>query len=414
MNLKVFPAIAVALAVSLVVAACTGGDSRSRAADISATPAQETSSMSSVPTVVPFATPTSPPPEVLTTDPTSSSTEVATLIPTPNVTPIARGVQRATHNEAPALQMNRRSLAEIIESLSPSVVHIQTEAVQLDQFSRPVPGGGVGTGAIIDKKGHVLTNNHVIEGAQRILVTLSDGRAFEADLVGGDLALDLAVLRIDAKNLEPIPIGKSTKMQVGDQVVAIGHALNLPGGPTITGGWVSARNRAVNFSDTITMQHLIQTDAAINPGNSGGPLINMDGEMIGINTAKLTGGEGLGFAIAVDPVMPLIEELITQGRIDRGFLGVSTINISEALALNFDLPVTQDVGIISVAPDSPAEQAGLKTEDIIVGIGDRVVRNVAELDSILIRYQSGTSVDIYFFREDNERSVTVTLGDRPA
>ena len=232
--------------------------------------------------------------------------------------------------------------------------------------------------------------------------------------MGGDLALDLAVLLIDADNLEPIPIGKSTKMQVGDQVVAIGHALNLPGGPTVTGGWVSARDRSVNFSDTITMQHLIQTDAAINPGNSGGPLINIDGEMVGINTAKLTGGEGLGFAIAIDPVMPLIEELITKGKIERGFWGVSTINISEALALNFDLPVTQGVGIISVSPDSPAEGAGLKTEDIIVGVGDRVVRNVAELDSILIRYQSGSSVDIYFFREDRERSVTVTLGDRPA
>ena len=410
MNLKVFPAIAVALAVGLVVAACTGGDSRSRTADISATPVREVSSMSLVPTVVPLATPTSPPPEVLTPSPT----EIATPIPTPSETSISRDVSTASRDEAPALQVIRRSLAEIIEALSPSVVHVQTEAVELDQFNRPVPGGGVGTGEIIDEHGHVLTNNHVIEGAERILVTLSDGRTFEADLVGGDLALDLAVLLIDADNLEPIPIGKSTKMQVGDQVVAIGHALNLPGGPTVTGGWVSARDRSVNFSDTITMQHLIQTDAAINPGNSGGPLINIDGEMVGINTAKLTGGEGLGFAIAIDPVMPLIEELITKGKIERGFWGVSTINISEALALNFDLPVTQGVGIISVSPDSPAEGAGLKTEDIIVGVGDRVVRNVAELDSILIRYQSGSSVDIYFFREDRERSVTVTLGDRPA
>ena len=154
MNLKVFPAIAVALAVGLVVAACTGGDSRSRTADISATPVREVSSMSLVPTVVPLATPTSPPPEVLTPSPT----EIATPIPTPSETSISRDVSTASRDEAPALQVIRRSLAEIIEALSPSVVHVQTEAVELDQFNRPVPGGGVGTGEIIDEHGHVLTN----------------------------------------------------------------------------------------------------------------------------------------------------------------------------------------------------------------------------------------------------------------
>ena len=293
------------------------------------------------------------------------------------------------------------------------MVHIQTEAVRLDQFNSPSPGVGVGTGEIIDGEGHVLTNNHVIEGAERILVTLSDGRAIEAELIGGDPALDLAVLRIEADGLVPIPIGKSSNLLVGDQVIAIGHALNLPGGPTITGGWVSALNRTLDISQTVTMQNLIQTDAAINPGNSGGPLVNRDGEFVGINTAKLPSGEGLGLAIAIDTALPLIKELIANGRIDRGFLGVSTVNITEALSRNFDLPVTFGAGIISVAPDSPAEKVGLRERDIIVAMAGKTVSNIAELDSILIGYPAGNSVEVEFFRGDTSRRVTVTLGERP-
>ena len=293
------------------------------------------------------------------------------------------------------------------------MVHIQTEAVQLDQFNQPVPAGGVGTGEIIDEQGHVLTNNHVIEGAQRIVVTLSDGRAFEAELIGGDPTLDLAVLRIEAEGLVPISIGKSSRLQVGDQVIAIGHALNLPGGPTITGGWVSALDRSIDISQTRTMQNLIQTDAAINPGNSGGPLVTRDGKFIGINTAKLPNGEGIGFAIAIDPAMPVIEELIANGRIERGFFGVSGINITRALAINFDLPVSSGVAIISVAPDSPADKVGLRERDIIVTMVGKAVSNVADLDTILIGYREGNSVEVEFFRGDSRRTVTVTLGERP-
>ena len=292
-------------------------------------------------------------------------------------------------------------------------MHIQTEAVRLDQFNRPSPGGGVGTGEIIDGEGHVLTNNHVIAGAERILVTLSDGRALEAELIGGDPTLDLAVLRIEAEGLVPITTGKSSRLEVGDHVIAIGHALNLPGGPTITGGWVSALDRAIDVSQTVTMQNLIQTDAAINPGNSGGPLVNRDGEFVGINTAKLPSGERLGFAIAIDPAMPMIKELIANRRIDRGFLGVSTVNVTEALSRNFDLPVTFGAGVVSVAPDSPAEKAGLREMDIIVAMAGKTVSNIAELDSILIGYRAGNSVEVEFFRGDTSRTVTVTLSERP-
>ena len=155
-------------------------------------------------------------------DPTLKPTLPPTSAPTPT----------------PNSTLASRTIPEIIKDLTPSVVHIQTEAVRLDQFNRPSPGVGVGTGEIIDGEGHILTNNHVVAGAERILVTLSDGRTFEAELIGGDPALDLAVVHIEAVGLVPIPIGKSSSLMVGDQVISIGHALNLPGGPTITGGWV--------------------------------------------------------------------------------------------------------------------------------------------------------------------------------
>jgi len=365
---KIFPALVGTLGLALVIAACGGG-------------------------TAPTATPT------------------ATLTPSPTPAPTEEGAGRTAPVQSSGL--GRSNIPEIIKALGPSVVHILTEAVRLDQFNQPIPARGVGTGEIIDEQGHVLTNNHVIEGAETILVTLSDGRAFEAELIGGDAILDLAVLRIDAENLVPISIGKSSALQVGDSVIAIGHALNLPGGPTITGGWVSALNRTIDVSPTISMGNLIQTDAAINPGNSGGPLINMDGEMIGINTAKLPSGEGIGFAISIDSAMPQIKELIAVGRIARGFFGVSVVNITEALARNAGLPVSSGVGIVSVAPDSPAEGAGLRVQDIIVGLAGMVVSNTVDLDGILIQYRSGESVAIDFYRGDQKRKVNITLGERP-
>ena len=211
----------------------------------------------------------------------------------------------------------------------------------------------------------------------------------------------------------PISIGKSSALQVGDSVIVIGHALNLPGGPTITGGWVSALDRNIAVSQTITMGNLIQTDAAINPGNSGGPLANINGEMVGIATAKIPTGEGIGFAIAIDPAMSQIQELIAVGRIDRGFLGISGVNISEAFARNFGLPVAFGVGIAALAPDSPAEQAGLQVRDIIVELAGKEVRNTADLDEILILYRSGESVAVAFYRDDEKRTINVPLGERP-
>ena len=333
--------------------------------------------------------------------------DAETPTPTPTATPAPSPTPTPTATPSPP------SIPDIIDALRPSVVHIQTEAVQLDEMNQPVPTGGVGTGVVIDKEGRILTNSHVVAGAERILVTLSDGRGFEAELIGHDLSLDLAVLRIRAEGLIPVDMGESSELRVGDQVIAMGHALNLEGGPTVTVGWVSALNRSIDISAVITMRRLIQTDAAINPGNSGGPLVNLKGELVGVNTARIPSGGAIGFAIAIDPAKPLIDELIASGEIGRGFLGVSGITINEAVAMNFGLSVTSGVGVISVAPGSPAEEAGIQIEDIIVGVAGKSVDDSGELDDILIEYQAGTSVEVEFFRGAQRRTVSVILGERP-
>ena len=334
----------------------------------------------------------------------STPTPLPTATQTPTSTPLPNPANDASpHSRIP----------DIVKKLRPSVVHIQTEAVRLDVFNRPIPVGGVGSGEVLDLQGHILTNNHVIAGAERILVTLSDGRGLEAVLVGGDSSIDLAVIKVEAEDLTPILIGSSSELEVGEQVVAMGHALDLPGGPTVTSGLVSALERSITVDERITIEHLIQTDAAINPGNSGGPLVNLDGEMVGVNTAKIQSGEGIGFAIAIDPAMPLIEELIADGRIGRGFLGVSVINITESLAMNAGLATTSGVGIVSVSPGSPAEQAGLRARDVIVAIANKIVDNISDLDTVMIEYREGAVVEVKFFRGEDRLTETVILGTRP-
>ena len=406
----------------IAFAACGGGESTPTPLP-TATPTHVPRTPTATPTpVTPTPTPT-PVPPTPTPTPTIELIVMETPGPTPTPTVSSTPTPQTptptpTNTLAPSNSNNDVSphsrIPDVVKRLRPSVVHIQTEAVRLDAFNRPVPTGGVGSGEILDLQGHILTNNHVIAGAERILVTLSDGRGLEAVLIGGDASIDLAVIKVEAEGLTPILIGSSSELEVGEQVVAIGHALDLPGGPTVTSGLVSALERSIAVDERITIEHLIQTDAAINPGNSGGPLVNLDGEMVGVNTAKIQGGEGIGFAIAIDPAMPLIAELIAEGRIGgRGFLGVSVITITETLAMNAGLATPFGVGIVSVSPGSPAEEAGLRPMDVIIAIADKVVRNISDLDSVMIEYREGAAVEVEFFRGNDRHRETVILGMRP-
>jgi len=339
-----------------------------------------------------------------TTAPATSGPATTTPAGTPTVTASA----------TPAVAGAPLSTQEIVRRLRPSVVHILTEGTSLNVFGETQPTEGVGTGIIIDAEGHIVTNNHVIsldanQPARGITVTLSDGRKLSAQLVGGDEPTDLAVLQITAEDLTPAALGDASRLEVGEEVVAIGHALNLPGGPTVTRGVVSAKDRLIQ-EDPYMIPGAIQTDAAINPGNSGGPLVNSAAEVVGITTQVIRGtAEGLGFAIAIDTAKPIIEELIANGQVERGILGIRLINITPEIAQEYDLPVESGVGIGPIDPTGPAAQAGLRTGDILVRIAGEDVNNSGDLIRILTEHKGGETVKVEYYRDSQRQEVDVTL-----
>lgn len=309
------------------------------------------------------------------------------------------------------------TVPELVKMIAPAVVHISTEQVAVDAQGRAIPQGGVGTGFIIDASGHVITNNHVVAGAKSVLVTLANGRAIEATLVGRDSQTDLAVLRIDGGGLTVVDLGNSADLEVGDQVVAIGQALDLPGGPTVTVGVVSALGRTLSDVDGqgTTLSALIQTDASINPGNSGGPLLNMTGRVVGINTAGIVGSENVGFAISIDSAKAIIAELVKNGQVERGYLGIGTATVTRSIARQNKLPVDRGVYLLQVGPGTPAERAGLRRGDIMVELGGTPVNDSGDLSRILALHKPGATVDVKLHRSGTSgvQSVKVTLGIRP-
>ena len=274
-------------------------------------------------------------------------------------------------------------------------------------------GSGAGTGMILTPDGEVLTNAHVISGALQIDVTLDgESESRRADLVGADPVADLALIKIrDASGLPTVQLGSSTDLQVGDDVIAIGNALALPGGPTVTEGIVSAKDRSIEQLDG-----LIQTDAAINPGNSGGPLVNAAGEVIGINTAVLRGNsaEGIGLAIAVDTAKPVIDKLRKGGDnpSSTAFLGVEFQTLTPDIRENIDTGAARGAVIGDVAPGSPAAQAGLNRFDVVVAVDDKEVRTATDLLTTIRERKPGDTIEIEFFRGQERRSTKATLISR--
>ncbi len=309
------------------------------------------------------------------------------------------------------------SIPDIVEKLRPSVVQVQTEGATADIFGQPVPQSGVGTGFILDEEGRIITNDHVLRlnggrMGQRITVTLFDNQTFTANVIGTDQLTDLAVIKIEAGDLAPVALGSSSELRVGETVVAIGHALALEGSPTVSTGVVSAKDRSLQESERVTLTGLLQTDTAINPGNSGGPLVNVRGEVIGINTARIPGAtvEGIGFAIAIDNAKPIVDELLAGGRIERGFLGVTPVNITPGVAAANNLAVSSGIGLTTVSANSPAARAGLQPGDIIIKIGDLEIGNSGDLVQALTQYRSGDQIDVEYYRGQEKRTASVIIG----
>ena len=304
-------------------------------------------------------------------------------------------------------------IQEILAKVEPAVVAIRTRTLSLGDFTRPVPGEGAGTGFVIGSDGVIVTNNHVVAGAQTIEVVFADERKMPARVLGRDPTTDLAVLKVDASDLPIASLGDSGALKVGDDVIAIGNALALEGGPTVTRGIVSAEDRTITAENGVRLEHVIQTDTAINPGNSGGPLVNSAGEVVGINTAVAGDAQNIGFSIAVNAAKPIIDEL-RQGTVrTRPFLGVKMFSLTPAIATELGIKADKGALVADVTAGSGAEVAGLRNGDVITSVDDKEVKAAEDVTSAVNAHKPGDEIKVRFRRGDETSDVTVKLGERP-
>jgi len=331
--------------------------------------------------------------------------------PTQTTTPIDPNWTPPVDNSAPVLP----DIASVVAEVKPSVVAINTEAITYDIFGRAVREQGAGSGWILDEDGLIVTNNHVVEGAESITVILADGRTFSVPMetVRTDPLTDLAVFKINGQNLPAANMGDSAKLRVGDWVVAIGNSLNL--GVTPSEGIIRSLEASVPVSEGQTLYGLIGTSAAINPGNSGGPLVNMAGEVIGITTVKIAmvGVEGMGWAISINTAIPVIEELVLKGYVVRPYLGIVFADVNQYLIGEYGLAVDRGAFVTQVVPDSPAGRAGLKAGDVIVSLDGKQIFTGQELVKAIHSSQVGKRVEIIFWRGETEATTYATLIERP-
>lgn len=330
---------------------------------------------------------------------------------------------------APAYTPAEMNNIDVYKRVVPSVVNITAGTVTLDFFYGFVPQEDQGSGFILDKQGHILTNYHVIANAQRIEVQTWDKRRFQAHLIGGDRLHDLALLQIDAPNLQPAVLASSRDLQVGQQVYAIGNPFGLSG--TMTSGIISAI-RSVRGPESAPIENAIQTDAAINPGNSGGPLLNSHGEVIGINTMIAQNGAeqnaGIGFAIPIDTAKAVLQDLQRYGHARRPSLGVRTLAIGPDLAQQMGLPASSGLLIESTQAGGAADRAGLRGGnqmaylgnmqisiggDLIVAIDGQPVTDSQDVAEIMDRHQPGDTVTVTFYRGQRKMTARVVLGEAP-
>jgi serine protease Do len=305
---------------------------------------------------------------------------------------------------------DEKTVLDIIEKVTKTVVNISTVRLVHNLFYQAVPVGGMGSGTIFDAdKGLILTNNHVVGGAERINVTLWNNQVLEGKVVGSCAARDIAVLRVKGKELQSANFGDSDNLRVGQRVFAMGNPFGLAGGPTVTSGVISALNRTIE-SERGLIENLVQTDAAINPGNSGGPLVNLNGEIIAINTAIIPFAQGIGFAIPINSAKACTTDILTEGTsAGRPWLGVVGLTLTEQISRYYDLPIGHGVIVTKVAEGSPAEMAGMTGGDIILQIDDTETRSIEELVREVRRRKVGDKVRIFTLRNGREHFFEVKL-----
>ena len=334
-------------------------------------------------------------------------TQVNSKQQTPQQSPFAQPADNNQISDA-----RNTPIVRAVRAVGPAVVGITNKAYARDLLrGKVLVEKGSGSGVIIDQNGIIVTNNHVVEDAQELIVSLSDGRSFSGKVLGRDPMTDLAVIKVEATGLPAAVLGDSDNLMVGETAIAIGNPLGREFQGSVTVGVVSALGRSIEIGDR--QFKLIQTDAAINPGNSGGALASADGAVIGINSAKvsLEGVEGIAFAIPINSAKPIIQSIIEKGRVIRSYLGVGLID--KRTAPNFDIDLEKGVLIAQIYANGPAAKAGLSEDDVILSIGDKEVNTVVDLRTELDKYAVGTKVDVVILRDNKQITVGVVLEETP-
>ena len=316
-------------------------------------------------------------------------------------TPVASPTKSTTVLAQP-VSVSTGSIGDLVEAARPSVVSVRQEVTQTGPLGTS-QGQAAGTGFVLSADGYIVTNNHVIADGDSPIVTFADGTSEPATIVAGDPSRDLAVLRVDRADLVPLAVGDSDELRLGDQLIAVGYALDLNGEPSVTAGILSAKNRTITEENGAQLVNLLQTDTAINPGNSGGPLLNGRGEVVGINTAIAGQAQNIGFAIAITPVMDVIDSLRGGSVPDRALMGVTTQPTGEGLG----------VEVIEIAEGSGAADSSLRVGDVIVAVDDTDITDPTSLGAAIAGYQPGDTVTVTVERNGSTQEISVTLGTRP-
>ncbi len=304
--------------------------------------------------------------------------------------------------------------ANAVDRVARSVVNIASVKIIHDYMFRVFPVQGVGSGVVVDEKGYILTNDHVVDNSDRLKVTLTDGKVLDGTIVGSDKAADLAVVKVDSSEaLAAAQLGDSDNLRVGQAVIAIGNPFGLTGGPAVTAGIISSLNRSIQTGTGIL--ELIQTDAAINPGNSGGPLANTKGEVIAINTANMPYAQGIGFAVPSNTAKPLLKAAIegVRVRVPRPWIGIASMKVTPRLARYYGLPIDEGVLVARVEPDSPADSAGLRKGDIIEQVNGKSIEDPSDIPAHLHKKQAGDTLVVTINRYGREFQVPVKVDERP-
>ena len=307
---------------------------------------------------------------------------------------------------------DEKNVLDIIEKASKSVVNISTIKLVHDMFYQAVPVAGMGSGTIIDPNGLILTNNHVVGGADKISVTLWNNEVLEGTIVGSCAIHDIAVVKVNRQNLQAAELGDSDKLRVGQAVYAIGNPFGLAGGPSVTSGVISAINRTIE-SQRGLIENLVQTDAAINPGNSGGPLVDLEGKIVAISTAIIPFAQGIGFAIPINSAKQCTDGIVNEGIARRPWLGIIGLSITEEIARYYGLPVNHGVLVTKVAEGSPAKDAEMADGDIILEIDNLETKRIEDLVNEIHKRKIGDKIKIFALRNGREHFFELKLSATP-